>query len=392
MATLGTRAAGSTGRLGFVVPDPNPERATLMSRQKPGDSGESGLGFANMLRDCLLAGVILIDEDQQVATLTAEAQHILGSKEPGSVTKALEALPPSLAALVRETSASGRPSSTREINLQVEQRGAILVRASTIPLRPGTMALVIGDLTAARHFEEHLQKLDRLANAGTLAASMAHEIKNALVAGKTFMDLLLEQNQKFELVEVVRRELGRIEAIVGRMLKLASPGRAAFAAVHLHAILEHSLSLIQPQLESSSIALRRSFQAGTDLVNGDEYELQQAFVNLLLNAFEAMGPGGALMISTELVAASPESGSRPAHLRVVMRDTGTGIRPEHMARLFEPFFTTKPSGTGLGLAVTKRIVQEHKGNIIAESKPGQGTMFRITLPLLGAANGSIQSD
>jgi signal transduction histidine kinase len=358
-----------------------------MYSQKPGDSGESGLGFANMLRDCLLAGVILIDFEQKVAILTPEAQHILGGTPSGH----LDALPASLAALARATFASGTATPASELNLEIQSRGTILIRAGSVQLRPGIIALVLNDLTTARHFEGHLRKLDRLANAGTLAASMAHEIKNALVAGKTFMDLLLEKNQNSELVDVVRRELARIEAIVSRMLNLAAPGKAAFAAVHLHPILEHSLSLIQPQLESAAISWQRSFLAASDVVEGDEYELQQAFVNLLLNAFEAMGPGGALTVTTALVSPRSATAAALPLLSIVIQDTGTGIRSEHLPHLFEPFFTTKPTGTGLGLAVTKRIVQEHHGNIIAESKPGQGTTFRITLPSLNATSDVLEA-
>jgi len=359
-----------------------------MSIQKPGDSGESGLGFAGMLRDCLMAGVILVDADQTVATFTPEAEHILQPGGSYSPTKPLRSLPALLTKMVQETSVSGESVPSREIKLNVEPRGVISIRASTIPLKPGTpnsgVALVINDLTLARHFEDQLQKLDRLANAGTLGASMAHEIKNALVASKTFVDLLLEQNQKSELVEVVRREMGRIEAIVARMLKLAAPGMATFSAVHIQPILEHSVGLIQPQLESRAITLEQSFSAGLDLVNGDPHELQQAFINLLLNAFEAMGQGGTLTISTELLSDASDSASPCARLRVLIQDTGTGILAQHMEHLFEPFFTTKPSGTGLGLAVTQRIIQEHHGSIVAESKPGSGTTFRITLPLLSA--------
>jgi two-component system sensor histidine kinase HydH len=244
------------------------------------------------------------------------------------------------------------------------------------------VALVLNDLTAVGHFEQHLQRLDRLANAGTLAASMAHEIKNALVAGKTFVDLLLEQNQESELVEVVRREMGRIDAIVGRMLNLAGPARKTFTPVYLHEILEHSIRLVEPQLETKSIALERSFEAPLDCVNGDEYQLQQAFVNLLLNAFEAMGFEGKLCVSTVQLLTRTDSSTESPHICITIKDSGSGILPEHIDHVFEPFFTTKPSGTGLGLAVTQRIFKEHQGRITAESRPGEGTTFRIILPVL----------
>src|SRR4029077_13252434 len=116
-------------------------------------------------------------------------------------------------------------------------------------------------------------------------------------------------------------------------------------------------------------------------VSGDDYELQQAFVNLLLNALEAMETNGTLTVATETVPANPPGANWP-QLRVTFKDTGGGILPENMERLFEPFFTTKSGGTGLGLAITRRILQEHRGSITAESRPGEGTTFEILLPAL----------
>lgn len=243
----------------------------------------------------------------------------------------------------------------------------------------------LSDLSWANSLDERLRRLDRLANAGTLATSMAHEIKNALVASRTFIELLLEKNPDAELAGVVRRELGRIEAMLSRMLKFAGPVPATLGRVHVHEVLDHSLRLVQPQVADKSIDVQRSFRAAADLTDGDEYELEQAFVNLLLNALEAMGPHGSLTVSTDTLEADGE----PAALRetaelsrihVSIKDTGQGIPAEHMERLFEPFFTTKPSGTGLGLAVTHRVVREHGGTIRADSRLGEGTTFTITLP------------
>ena len=237
-----------------------------------------------------------------------------------------------------------------------------------------------------RQLEERLEQLDRLATIGTLAASMAHEIRNALVPGKTFVDLLLEKHPDAELADLVRREMGRIDAIVSRMLNFSGPTRHALSEVRLHEVLEHSLRLVQPQLESRTISLSRSFLAAPDVVKGDEYQLQQAFVNLFLNAFDAMGTNGTLSVATETIPRDAHSGSHKAlanqtQLRVAIKDNGAGIPPEVMGRLFEPFFTTKPSGTGLGLAITRRIILEHRGDISVESQPGIGAAFHILLPV-----------
>jgi two-component system sensor histidine kinase HydH len=223
---------------------------------------------------------------------------------------------------------------------------------------------------------EKMQRLDRLANLGMLSAGMAHEIKNGMVAVKTFVDLLLEKNQDAELGEVVRHELERINAIVSQMLRMAAPASANFKAVRLHEVLDHSLRLLQPQISGKLIAVKKNYRAESDAVRGDDAQLQQTFMNLLLNALEAMGPSGALAISTEM--ADGENGARVLNIQI--QDTGVGITPENLAHLFEPFFTTKKSGTGLGLAICRRIIHDHRGSIHAQSEAGKGSKFSISLP------------
>jgi signal transduction histidine kinase len=222
--------------------------------------------------------------------------------------------------------------------------------------------------------EQNLQRLDRLAGLGLLSAGMAHEIKNGLVAIKTFVDLLLEKNQDAELGKVVGRELERINGIVTQMLRFAAPGHAAFKTVHIHGLLDHSLRLVEHQISGKLISLDRNYKAAPDTVRGDEFQLQQAFMNLLFNAIEAMGANGALTVGTEITDGG--------QLRIQIRDTGTGIAPENQGRLFEPFFTTKKNGTGLGLAISQRIVHEHGGNISAQSENNKGSIFSISLPVL----------
>jgi signal transduction histidine kinase len=225
---------------------------------------------------------------------------------------------------------------------------------------------------------DKMQRLDRLANLGMLSAGMAHEIKNGMVAIQTFVDLLLEKNQEAELGEVVRHELKRINAIATQMLRIAAPNHAAFATVRVHEVLEHSLRLLQPQISGKLIALRKHYRAGTDAVSGDDAQLQQVFMNLLLNAIEAMGPNGTLTVGTETVGG--ENGARA--LKIQIQDTGVGITPENVERLFEPFFTTKKNGTGLGLAISHRIVLEHRGTIRVQSEPGKSSVFSLSLPVL----------
>jgi two-component system, NtrC family, sensor histidine kinase AtoS len=222
---------------------------------------------------------------------------------------------------------------------------------------------------------EKMQRLDRLASLGLLSASMAHEIKNSLVAVKTFVDLLVQKNEDGELTGVVAKELDRINALATQMLKFAAPRSAAFAVVRIHDTIDYSLRLLQHQIGGKMIALKRDYRAMPDTVRGDDALLQQVFMNLLLNALEALGTGGELTVSTELVQG--DDGARL--LKIKIRDTGTGISPENLARLFEPFFTTKKNGTGLGLAISQRIAHEHGGMIEAQSEADKGSTFSFSL-------------
>jgi signal transduction histidine kinase len=229
---------------------------------------------------------------------------------------------------------------------------------------------------AAPISEQSMRRLDRLASLGLLSAGMAHEIKNSLVAVNTFVGRLLENGEDREFSETVRRELRRIDTLVSQMLQFAAPGKTEFATVHVHVLLDHSLRLIEHQLKGKSISLNRRYAAAPDTVSGDEYQLQQALMNLLLNAVEAMGMNGTLTVTTEI--AGEKAGEH--RVRIHIQDTGAGIAPEHLPRLFEPFFTTKKNGTGLGLAICQRIIHEHDGDITAQSEPKKGATFSLSLP------------
>ena len=157
-----------------------------------------------------------------------------------------------------------------------------------------------------------MQRLDQLANLGLLSAGMAHEIKNGMVAIKTFVDLLLEKNQDAELGEVVRTELQRINAIVTQMLRFAAPGHTTFHPVPVQEVLDRSLRLLRPQMSGKLIALKKDYQAPSDVVQGDDAQLQQVFMNLLLNTIEAMVADCELTIRTAL--AYDGHGGRAVHI------------------------------------------------------------------------------
>ena len=223
---------------------------------------------------------------------------------------------------------------------------------------------------------ENLQRLDRLANLGLVSASVAHEVKNGLVAISTFVDVLLEKGEDKEMAEVVRRELKRIDLLVTQMLRFASPKPGRLTSIHVHQVLDHSLRLLEHQMSERMITLKREYRAIPDTVRADDSQLQQTFMNLLLNGFEAINNNGELSITTENVLEN--NGSR--WLKIHIRDTGVGIVPENLDRVFETFFTTKNNGTGLGLAICRRVVQDHGGKIEVQSEAGRGSAFIICLP------------
>jgi len=231
--------------------------------------------------------------------------------------------------------------------------------------------------TAVPELQENLRRLDRLANLGLVSASIAHEIKNGLVAINTFVAVLLEKGEDREMADMVQRELKRIDGLATQMLRFASPKPAAQTTVHVHHILDHSLRLLEHQLGDRMIVLKRDYCAIPDTVRGDESQLQQAFMNLLFNGVEAIGSNGELTVVTEITTA--KDGVR--QLKIHFRDTGAGITPENLPHVFKAFFTTKKNGTGLGLAICQRVTHEHGGTIAVHSQPGHGATFTVSLPV-----------
>lgn len=360
-----------------------PMRAEPTLKHPPAQGGGS---FANALRANLASAIVFVSAEDETLSFSPEAGRMLGLVDDGARLTAV-CLPGALLGLARQGLA-GCAVAARQMELKPGGR-ELSVDVSVVPLlaqgrREGAL-LVLNDVAAAKSFEADLHQINRLANLGSLAAGMAHEIKNALVAGKTLVDLLLEKNHEPEMADVVRREIGRIDGIVGRMLKLAAPGCApgTLNPVQLHEAVEYTLRLVGPELHTRKIELERSFEASSDLISGERERLQQAIINLLLNSVEALPCGGNISVRTDNgEELSHKGGHQPEWVRLSIADTGTGISAEHLPHVFEPFFTTKASGTGLGLAITQQIICEHGGSIIAQSEPGRGTRFELMFPLL----------
>lgn len=239
--------------------------------------------------------------------------------------------------------------------------------------------VVVEDVTSRIRLEEQLQQREKLSSIGLLAAGVAHEVNTPLTGVSSYTQMLLamlpETDPKHALLQKVRRQAERATNIVNNLLNFSRTGGATeFAEVDIHRVLDDTLQLLEPQLRSNQIKIVRAYQQDSPQVFGNSGKLQQIFTNLLLNARDAIPDGGSITIST--------SNGDNDSLIVEISDTGIGIAPENIAKIYDPFYTTKGvgRGTGLGLAVSYGIVQEHSGHISVESTPGRGTTFRITLP------------
>ena len=243
----------------------------------------------------------------------------------------------------------------------------------------------IGDLTVAfnqmtrdlRNSRNELISAERLATAGKMAASFAHEIRNPLSSMRMLAQMLmrkgdLSEPKRKQSMQYILEEIERIDVIVKGFMDFAHPAALTLAPHNLNQVLQEVLDLMAANLNHHQISLIKKFTPDLPPVSLDRDKLKQAFMNIVLNAMDAMPEGGTLEIVTL-------RGSNKVRIDVV--DTGVGIPPEELNRLFEPFFTTKSQGTGLGLVNAKRVLEQHGGDIRSKSVVGQGTTMSLWLPL-----------
>jgi PAS domain S-box-containing protein len=303
---------------------------------------------------------------------------------------------PEIGEMLMETLASRVPVAGVSLALKRRSGAALPVEVSTAPLKGGEgkdlgVVAVLRDLTLVRELEGQLRRSDRLAALGALAAGLAHEIKNPLTSVLTFSRHVARRfddphfRERFQ--RVVPRELERINGILERLLELARPVPATFTRFRLPALVDRAVDLFANEIESQQVQVTRDYARDLPPVAADEESLYRAIINLVGNALDAMSGGGRLGLRIAWVGSNEAfRPSRPAlagrQVVIEVSDSGAGIRTEDAERLFNPFFTTKERGTGLGLAVTHKIVEDHGGMIDFHSVAGVGTTFRIVLPLV----------
>ena len=239
------------------------------------------------------------------------------------------------------------------------------------------------------YHQHRMARAERLATLGEIAASLAHEIKNPLagIAGavQVMADELPEADPRKEIMHEILTQVHRLDRTVQDLLAFARPGKPDVEPCDIHQVLDRVLILLAENPEAKQMRVVRNYQAGIPRVNADGKQLRQVFLNLILNAVQAMPAGGQITLQTALRGSTGADEPVPREhgpmVEVAVTDTGPGIPPNILKEIFTPFMTTKRRGTGLGLPVSRRIVEDHGGWITAESPPGQGATFRVFLPL-----------
>ncbi len=277
-----------------------------------------------------------------------------------------------------------RGDSAAASSLEEEGRVANISIAPLVSREFKTLGriVLVDDITARVGLESQLAQAEKLSSIGLLAAGVAHEVNTPLAVISSYTQMLGKQLRDdarlAPMLDKITKQTFRASEIVNSLLNFSRTGGSEFRATDINAVLRETLNLLEHQLKTSRIELSVDLAPGLPSIQGNAGKLQQVFLNLLLNAKDAMAEGGKLRVCT----------SFDESVRVSIADSGSGIAPEHVQRIYDPFFTTKTAvkegqrrGTGLGLAVTYGIMQEHAGKIHVESQPGAGTTFALEFPL-----------
>ena len=265
------------------------------------------------------------------------------------------------------------------------QGKSLIINVAVAPLRSASAnqtgaIIVLENVTSRIKLEESLQQSEKLSSIGLLAAGVAHEVNTPLTGVSSYTQMLLgmipETDPKHALLQKVQKQTDRASNIVGNLLNFSRTGNATeFTEIDVNKLLEDTLQLLEPQMRKSRVEIVKNYAAAPPKINGNASKLQQVFTNLIINARDAMFGGGTITLTTSFDAED--------QVIIEVADTGSGIETENLNKIYDPFFTTKGvgSGTGLGLAVSYGIVQEHAGIIETTSEVGEGTTFRLVFPV-----------
>ncbi|HEY6290757.1 MAG TPA: ATP-binding protein [Terriglobia bacterium] len=345
--------------------------------------------YSESIIESISAGVLSLDMEGRIGSCNSAMEKLYGLERSQVVGRRLrEVFPPELLSELPGDSAVPEAHSVYKFRLTTPAGRELVVNISAAPLVDLAGSKMIGrllifnDLTERVSLEDQLMQAEKLSSIGLLAAGVAHEVNTPLAVIASQGQMLLRQvpadNPQSRTVEKIVKQAFRASEIVNSLLKFSRVSGSEFAELDINKVIQETLSLVEPMLQSSRVELNLQLASELPPVSGNYGKLQQVFMNLLVNARDAMPSGGELTVVTE---------REDSVVRVEVCDTGIGIAPDHVNKIFDPFFTTKAKsrGTGLGLAVSYGIIREHAGTVEVDSLSGQGTTFRLEFPVLRKA-------
>jgi two-component system, NtrC family, sensor histidine kinase HydH len=349
-------------------------------------SARASLSRVKALSDSLVehmpVGIVAVDSDERVMVFNDTAEKLLDRTSTEVIGKpSTEILPPACQTMLKELG-SGRPIVEKEFECTVSEGRTVPLEVIAAVLKDdegkliGRIAL-LRDLSELQHLRKEVERSQRLAAVGSLAAGVAHEIRNPLSSLKGFATYFRQRYggvpDDVKVADIMIQEVDRLNRVITELLEFSRPMELKRKATDLANLVRHVLRTVEGQAREKGITVKTTLSSGFPEAFIDPDRMTQVFLNLFLNALAAMDKGGVLSVG---VTRHDEDS-----LRVTIADTGAGIRKEDIGRVFDPYYTTKPSGTGLGLAIVHRIVEAHGGEIRLESEPGKGTTFAILLPI-----------
>jgi two-component system NtrC family sensor kinase len=338
--------------------------------------------FSENIVESLNVGVLAVDLEGIVESWNTRMEQLFGVARQDAVGRQLRSLLPE--ELAAEIAARGDAEQITGIYKQRlhHQGKALTLNVSITPLvsksaeRIGRL-LLFDDVTQRERMEEQMSQTEKLTSLGLLAAGVAHEVNTPLAVISNYIQMLAKQmpdaDPRQSIIEKIVKQTFRASEIVNNLLNFSRTGAGESVDIDVNRVVEETLSLVSHPLKTSQIQVVKHLGETLPAVRGSANKLQQVFLNLFLNARDAMPGGGLLEVRT---------GAHNGSVEIEVVDTGAGIPREHIHRIFDPFFTTKASGrgTGLGLSVSYGIIKEHSGKIDVRSTPGKGTSFHVEFP------------
>jgi two-component system, NtrC family, sensor kinase len=344
--------------------------------------------FNENIVESINVGVMALDMEDRIESWNAQMEVMYALPRRQALMQPLQALFPE--DFVEEFSRMRQEPGVRNLykfKLKTPTGEVRTVNVALAPLVTRTFQvigrlIIMDDITERIELEAQLSQADKLSSIGLLAAGVAHEVNTPLAVISSYTQMLSKQlqgdPQKSGLLEKITRQTFRASEIVNNLLNFSRTSGSEVGDVDVNKVIGDTLALLEHQFKVAKVEVENDLSPKLQPIQGNPGRLQQVFLNLFLNAKDAMPGGGKLRVATR----------NGASIRVSVSDTGSGIAPEHMPRIYDPFFTTKTSpregqarGTGLGLSVTYGIIQEHAGKIRVESHPGEGTTFTLDFPL-----------